>query len=72
MERKLSERQIEIISALAFGNMNIAAAARMIGCHRNTLVWHIEQIRQITGKNPMDFFDLMDLFRATGGEEYAD
>lgn len=58
----LTDKQREVVHAIAFANMNIAEAARMLGCHRNTMPWHIEKIKEKTGLNPLDFFDLHELY----------
>jgi sugar diacid utilization regulator len=60
----LTDKQRDVISALAFSSMNIADAARQLDCHRNTVVWHIAAIKKKTGMDPMDFFDLHDLFNS--------
>ena len=36
--------------------------------HRNTVAYHIERIKKITGKNPLDFWDLCELTKIIGGE----
>ena len=58
----LTDKQRDVISALVFSSMNIAAAARMVGLHRNTVLWHIAKIQETTKLDPLDFFDLHDLF----------
>ena len=68
----LTNIQREVISALAFANMNAAGAGRLLGKHRNSVTWHIEQIKNQTGLNPLDFFDLHELFEMAGGNDNAD
>ncbi len=58
----LTDKQRDIISALAFSSMNVSAAARMLGCARSNILWHIEKIKEATDKDPQDFFDLHDLY----------
>lgn len=65
----LTARQCDVINALAFCGMNMAAAARMLKCARNSLLWHVSSIKEKTGLNPRDFFDLQELYRIAGGEE---
>ena len=61
---QLTDKQRDVISALAFSSMCVATAAKMLGCHRNNVNWHVEQIKKKTGKDPLDFFDLVDLYNA--------
>ena len=58
---------LSVISALAFSSMNVAEASRMLGVHRNTTLNNIMLIKKKTGKDPLDFFDLHDLFTMTEG-----
>ena len=69
---KLTDRQCEIINALAFSSINIAETARTVKCARNNIIWHITKIREETGLDPLDFFDLHDLYAIAGGTENAD
>ena len=55
---ELSEERCKIIIALAYSRMNIAAAARQLYMHRNTVAYNLERIKQITGKDPLNFYDL--------------
>ena len=64
----LTDKQCNIISALAFSNMNIAEAARKVGYHSTNVRYHIGVIRKNTGLDPEDFFDLHDLYKMAGGE----
>lgn len=64
----LTDKQCEVINALAFASMNVAEVSRMLGVHRNTTVYYIKMIQKKTGLNPLDFFDLHELYRIAGGE----
>lgn len=68
----LTARQCDVINALAFASINIAEAARVIGCARNTMLWHIAKIRKNTELDPLDFFDLQELYEMAGGDGDAD
>lgn len=57
----LDGRKKEIILALAECNMSANEAARVKHYHRNTVVYHCEQIRKKTGLNPRNFYDLIKL-----------
>ena len=67
--RKLTERQCEVIAALAFSGMREAAAGRKLGCSRGNICNQMRKIREKTGKDPRDFFDLHDLYEMAGGNE---
>lgn len=64
----LTDKQCEVVNALAFASMNVAAVSRMLGVHRNTTVYNIKLIQKKTGLNPLDFFDLQELYKMAGGE----
>lgn len=63
---KLTKRQCDVISALAFSSMNVSAAQRILGCARNNIEWHIGRIKELTGLDAKDFFDLHELYRIAG------
>ena len=65
----MSERDKEIIIALADNRMNINKAAEASFMHRNTVVYHIGKIKQITGLDPTDFRDLCKLLEIIGEEK---
>lgn len=56
--RSLTELQAEIVLAIADNNLKISGAADAIFRHRNTMEYHINKIREITGKNPLNFWDM--------------
>lgn len=51
----------EIVIALADCKMRIAAAARKLYMDYSTVRYHIGIIKNITGKDPRNFYDLADL-----------
>jgi carbohydrate diacid regulator len=55
---ELSEDRCKIILYLADNKMNVSAVARQLYMHRNTVDYHIRRIKQITGKDPLNFYDL--------------
>lgn len=65
----LTDKQCEVISALAFSGMSVAEAARKLKKGESTIRHHITAIRLNTGLNPEDFFDLYDLYQMAGGAE---
>lgn len=58
---ELSEERCEIIISLADNNMNITKVARLLYMHRNTVEYQINRIKEITGKDPRNFYDLYKL-----------
>lgn len=58
MATERSEDRCKIIIALADNKMNVSEVSRQLYMHRNTVAYHIEKIKQITGKDPLNFYDL--------------
>lgn len=46
---------------LASGGMNVSRASEILGCSRKTIYDRIRNIKNKTGKDPTDFWDLHDL-----------
>lgn len=63
----LTEADIEILKELARCDMNTNEVARRTYRHRNTVLYHLEQIRAETGLNPRKFYDLVELMRIVDG-----
>lgn len=53
----------KIILALADNRMRVTEAAKELFMHYSTVIYHIKLIKAITGKDPMNFYDLIDLVR---------
>lgn len=53
--------EAKIILAFAQGNMSIKTAAELVGCHYSTIAYHLPIIRESTGLNPRNFYDLVEL-----------
>lgn len=51
----------KLILALADSKMRIAAAARKLDMHHTTALYHIRFIKAVTGKDPTEFYDLIEL-----------
>jgi DNA-binding PucR family transcriptional regulator len=60
-DTSITRTQAEVIVKLARNNINAAATAREMFMHRNTVDYHIRMIYRNTGKNPLSFYDLLDL-----------
>lgn len=66
----LSQDQHEVILALADNGMKVSEVARKLYTSRQSIDRHIERIREITGKNPLNFYDLYDLLLFVKGVFY--
>ncbi len=64
----LDKRDIDVIIGLADNGMSIEAVSRKIHMHRNTVRYHIDKIKRITGLDPKDFHQLNELLRYVTGE----
>ena len=53
----------KIILALANNGMIVNRAAKAIYMNHSTLLYHLNMIKAITGKDPSNFYDLIDLVR---------
>lgn len=57
----MSVVQAKTVIAFADNNMNIQATADHLYYHRNSVIYHLSKVREQTGKNPMNFYDLCEL-----------
>lgn len=57
----LDSQDIKIIKTLADCNLKIATCAKKLNYHRNTVVYHANAIKQATGLNPFNFYDMCRL-----------
>lgn len=60
----MTQLHAEVILALADTNLKISKAAEKLYRHRNSVVFHIEQVKKTTGKDPMNFYDMVELVEA--------
>ena len=70
MVAKLEEIDACVLKAYADNSMNASEAARELFMHRNTLVYHLEKIKKLTGLNPCCFYDLAKLMSTEGEERW--
>lgn len=54
----MTELDKSVLIAFAENGMNKSRTGKALFMHRNTVDYHLERVRQKTGKNPNDFFDL--------------
>lgn len=57
----MTRLQAEIIKGLAENGLSKTKTARALYRHRNTVVFHVEKVKESTGKDPMDFYDMIEL-----------
>ena len=65
----LTDKQCDVVNAMAFGKMRVYLAAKIMRCNRETVRYHIKKIKEDTGLDANDFFDLTQLVRMTEVEE---
>lgn len=53
----------KIVLAMADNRMRVTEAAKELFMHYSTVIYHIKLIKAITGKDPMNFYDLIDLVK---------
>lgn len=58
---KLTQANIDVIRGLADNRMSIGATAKAIYMCGNNVRYHIKQIKEKTGLDPQDFYDLCAL-----------
>lgn len=66
----LSQDQHEVILALADNGMKVSEVARKMYTSRQSIDRHIDIIRKLTGKDPLNFYDLYDLLLFVKGVFY--
>lgn len=61
--QKLSEHQCNVIFALADADMCVSKAARAYYMSDLGFIYQLNRIKEITGKDPRNFYDLHNLIR---------
>lgn len=57
----MTKTEAEVIVNLAENNLNTAKTAKKMQCHKNTVLYYINKIKQETGTNPKNFCELCRL-----------
>lgn len=65
----MSDKDAEVIRAMAGCDMNMAEASRALFMHRNNVVYHVNKIRNETGLDPRRFCDLVELLEIAEKED---
>ena len=60
---KLTVDDWSIILTLADNRMQVATTARKLYCHKNTVTYHVNKIKKLTGLDPLNFYDLIKLVK---------
>ena len=53
IRKKFKKQYIELIRSLMRTNYNLAEAAKVLGVHRNTLVYRYNRVKELTGLDPL-------------------
>lgn len=59
----MNKKDAHIVMAMANHNMNVTDVARAIFVHRNTVLYHLDKVKQQTGLDPRQFYDLVELVK---------
>ena len=57
----MTQRDKEILTAFAESSMNAALASRKLFLHRNSVVYHLQKVKEETGLDPYNLFHLAEL-----------
>lgn len=60
---KLTVDDWSIVLTLADNRMQVATTARKLCYHKNTVTYHINKIKKLTGLDPLNFYDLIKLVK---------
>ena len=58
----MTKQESRIIIALANNKLSALRAAKSLNYHRNTILYHVRNVRKETGLDPYDFFDMQKLY----------
>lgn len=59
----MNKEDAHIVIAMANHNMKVTDVARAIFAHRNTVLYHLDKVKQQTGLDPRRFYDLVELVK---------
>lgn len=68
-EKRLNESDFRTILAFAENSMRMPETARSLFVHYNTVKWRISKIKEITGLDPQNFYDLCKLVKMARKEK---
>lgn len=70
--KPLDDRDDAIILALADNNMRVTETSYALNIHRNTVMYRLEKIKQLTRLDPLNFYDLHKLVEIVKTGETSD
>lgn len=59
----MNKEDAHIVVAMANHNMNVTNVARAIFVHRNTVLYHLNKVKQQTDLDARRFYDLVELVK---------
>ena len=68
----LSQTDIDIIRSLAKNGLNRSSASRELHYANQTVAYHVDRIKEVTGMDPRDFYDMIKLLKMVGEGELDD
>jgi carbohydrate diacid regulator len=66
MLTRLTETDIKLLIEFANNNMNVSQTSKHEYLHRNTIVYHLKKVKRMTGLNPFNFYELIQLMELAG------
>lgn len=58
----MTKQEARIIVELAHHQLSALQTAKSLNYHRNTIYYHIRNVKKKTGLNPYDFFEMQTLY----------
>lgn len=58
----MTKQEARIIIELAHHQLSALQTAKSLSYHRNTIYYHIRNVKTKTGLNPYDFFEMQTLY----------
>lgn len=65
----MTDLQKQAVIAFAESNMRLSEAARALHYHHNSIDHHLRAVKNKTGLDPRNFFDLQKLYAMAKGED---
>lgn len=66
MLKKLTNYEIETLIVFADNNMDASKTSRQQWLHRNTVIYRLKKVKRVTGLNPFNFYELIQLMELAG------
>ena len=69
MFKNFTELDIKTLVEFANNNMDLSKTARKLFLSRTAAAYHLEKIKNKTGLDPLNFYDLVQLLKLYNGKE---